>query len=126
MAVIGIVASVVLGVSFVVAGASKLAIGPVWPQQARDLGAPGWAIPVTPWVELVVGALLITQVARVPTAVVAVAVLMVFTGLLGLRLSQGRRPPCACFGAWSASPIGPRHLLRNAVLIALGIVAILA
>jgi uncharacterized membrane protein YphA (DoxX/SURF4 family) len=122
----GLVASVVLGVSFVVAGASKLAIGPVWPQQARDLGAPGWAIPVTPWIELVVGALLVTQVARVPVAVVAVAILVVFTGLLALRLSQGRRPPCACFGAWSASPIGPRHLLRNAVLIALGVVAILA
>jgi uncharacterized membrane protein YphA (DoxX/SURF4 family) len=123
MELVGIVASVVLGVSFVVAGASKLSIGPVWPQQARDLGAPSWSIAATPWIELVLGALLITQVARRPFSVVAIGVLLVFTGLLALRLAQGRRPPCACFGAWSARPIGPAHLVRNTALIAVGVVA---
>jgi uncharacterized membrane protein YphA (DoxX/SURF4 family) len=123
---VGTVAAVILGVSFVVAGASKLSIGPVWHQQARDLGAPSWSIAATPWIEIVLGALLVTQFARRSVAVLAIVVLVVFTGLLGLRLAQGRRPPCACFGAWSATPIGPGHLARNAALIALGVIAAVA
>lgn len=123
--VVGLGASIVLGVAFVVAGASKLAIGPVWPQQARDLGAPRWAIPVTPWVELVLGALLVVQIGRPLVSAAAVVVLLVFTGLLIVRLAQGRRPPCACFGAWSARPIGPWHLVRNSALIAIGLLAAL-
>lgn len=123
---IAVAAAVLLGAAFVVAGASKLSIGPMWAQQARDLGAPGWAIPVTPWIELVLGALLVTQVARPFTALAAIGVLVVFTGLLVLRLSQGDRPACACFGAWSASPIGPWHVVRNVVLIGLGVLAAVA
>lgn len=121
-----VVAAVVLGAAFVVAGASKIAMGEQWPAQARDLGAPGPVIPLVPWVELVIGALLVVQFARTVTALVALAVLVVFTGLLVLRLAQGRRPPCACFGAWSATPIGPRHVARNVVLMALAVVAAVA
>jgi uncharacterized membrane protein YphA (DoxX/SURF4 family) len=124
--VAGVVAAVVLGAAFVLAGASKLAAGEQWPAQARDLGAPGPVIPLVPWVELVIGALLVVQFARTVTAVVALVVLVVFTGLLVLRLAQGRRPPCACFGAWSATPIGPRHVARNVVLMALAVVAAIA
>jgi hypothetical protein len=43
-----VVASVVVGVAFVVAGASKLAAGPSWPVQARGLGAPDWSIGLVP------------------------------------------------------------------------------
>jgi len=121
--VVAVVASVLLGGSFLVAGGSKVAAGAVWPQQARDLGAPGWVVPVLPWVEIVVGAALVTQLARVAAAVVAAALLAAFTALIVLRLAQGRRPPCACFGAWSAKPLGPGHVVRNAVLFALAIVS---
>lgn len=124
MSWLGVVASLVLGAAFVVAGASKLAIGPVWPQQARDLDAPSWTIPIVPWVELVVGAVLVTQLARRPSALVATAILAVFTALLLVRLAQGRRPPCACFGAWSARPIGPWHIVRNLALLGVGVVAV--
>ena len=37
----GVVASVVLGVVFVVAGATKVIGGPAWAAEARDMGAPG-------------------------------------------------------------------------------------
>ena len=47
----------------------------------------------------------------------AVAVLAAFTALLGLRLAQGRRPPCACFGSLSTKPIGAGHLVRNALFL---------
>ena len=116
--VVGAIASIVLGLVFLVAGGSKIAAGPDWPVQAVGLGAPRGVIPFVPWVEIVVGAALVVQVARRPAALVALAILLVFTTLLASRLSEGKRPPCACFGAWSAKPLGPGHLARNAALIA--------
>lgn len=122
---IATVAAIVLGVAFVVAGGSKLAAGKAWPAQARGLGAPDWVVPFVPWVELGLGALLIVQVARRPAAIAAIVLLSVFTVLIAARLRRGEHPPCACFGAWSASPIGPGHLIRNAGLIACGVLALL-
>lgn len=118
-------ARICLGVAFLVAGGAKLA-APSWPGQARELGAPGFVIPFVPWIEIVVGALLCVQVAQPIPAVIALAMLVVFTGLLVLRLAQGKHPPCACFGSWSARPLGWRHLVRNAVLIAVAVLAISA
>jgi hypothetical protein len=46
--------------------------------------------------------------------------------LLAVRLKEGRRPPCACFGPWSARPIGPGSIARNVALIALALLAALA
>lgn len=125
MDALAVAASVALGVSFLVAGGSKVAAGAAWPQQARDLGAPAWVVPVLPWIEIVLGAVLVTQLGRAVAALVAAALLAAFTGLIVVRLAQGRRPPCACFGAWSAKPLGPGHVVRNAVLFALAVVAAL-
>lgn len=118
------VASVVLGVAFLVAGGSKIAAAESWPAQARGLGAPIWVIPFVPWVEIVVGAALIARFAPPWPALAALVMLVAFTVLIGVALSQGRRPPCACFGAWSAKPIGLGHLARNGVLILLAVVSL--
>ena len=123
--VVGAIASIVLGLVFLVAGGSKIAAGPDWPVQAVGLGAPRGVIPFVPWVEIVVGAALVVQVARRPAALVALAILLVFTTLLATRLSEGKRPPCACFGAWSAKPLGSGHLDRNAALIAVAGLALM-
>ena len=56
-------------------------------------------------------------------AVAAAALLGAFTVLLVVRLAQGRRPPCACFGAWSTRPVGFGSVARNVVLIALALLA---
>ena len=42
------------------------------------------------------------------------------------RLAEGRRPPCACFGALSRRPVGPGSVVRNVVLIALALLAAFA
>ena len=126
MDVVAALAGVLLGLSFLVAGGSKIAASGSWPEQARGLGAPGWAIPLVPWVELVLGAVLVVQVTPVAAGLAATGVLTLFTVLIGRRLAAGEHPPCACFGAWSASPIGWRHLVRNGVLIALAVVVIVA
>ncbi len=124
MDTVALIASIVVGAAFLVAGGSKLAAGAAWPNQARGLGAPAWSIPIVPWVELVLGAVLVTQLARRPAAVLAIGLLVVFTALIAKRLSEGARPPCACFGAWSATPLSWRHLARNAALIVAAVLAL--
>lgn len=83
-------------------------------------------IPVLPWFEILLGAVLVVQLAPIPVAVVALIALAAFTGLIVRRLAQGEHPPCACFGAWSTKPLGPGHLVRNGVLMLLAVIIIAA
>ncbi len=120
---LAVVASIIVGVAFLLAGAAKIAAGQRWPTQAAALGAPRIVVPVLPWAEIVVGALLCAQVARPVIASLAALMLVAFSALLAIRLGQGERPPCACFGSWSAKPLSWKHLARNGVLLALAVVA---
>jgi hypothetical protein len=123
--VIAVVAGAIVGIAFLLAGGTKLRAGPSWPDEAHEMGAPGWVVPVLPWFELVLGGLLVAQLGLPVTAVMALALLGAFTALIIRRLAQGRHPPCACFGAWSRRPLGWRHVVRNVVLMALALVAAL-
>jgi len=125
MSVVPEIAAILVGLAFVVAGGSKLAARESWPVQARGLGAPRWTIPLVPWVELGIGALLIVQLLVVPMAVAAVLLLVVFTVMIVRKIAAGEHPPCACFGAWSAKPIGWGHIARNATLLILAVAAAL-
>ncbi|MEO7369543.1 MAG: MauE/DoxX family redox-associated membrane protein [Ilumatobacteraceae bacterium] len=118
--------SVLLGAVFVVSAVMKLAAPQQWRGQAAELGVPPAVATVVPFAELLVGALLIAQLARHVVALVAGVMLVAFTGLLVVRLSQGRRPPCACFGAWSTKPIGWLDVVRNAVFVAVAVVVAIA
>lgn len=120
MSALALVAGLIVGAAFVVAGASKLAAGRGWNQ----LRVPAWLAAPVPFVEIVVGALLIVQLWRPWPAVAALALLVAFTALLLAHLRAGSRPPCACFGAWSAKPISWHHLARNLVFLALAILAL--
>ena len=123
---VAVAASIVLGAVFIVAGASKLAAGARWRAQAADLGVPGLVAVVVPWAELAVGSCLVAQLAPPVPALVAVGLLLAFTPLLLVRLRDGSRPPCACFGTWSASPLSWVHVVRNVALLALAAVMLLA
>jgi len=81
---------------------------------------------VLPWFEILLGAVLVSGLARPAAAALAGLVLLAFTGLLVLNLARGRRPPCACFGASSRRPIGPGSVVRNLVLLALAVIAFVA
>jgi hypothetical protein len=118
-----VVASIVLGVVFVVSGITKIA--------APRSGARSLPISVC---------LVRCDRSAVPGAggrrparrparpivrrVVAGVMLAAFTVLLIVRLKQGRRPPCACFGALSTKPIGWGNVVRNVVF--LGLAAVVA
>ncbi|HSM67496.1 MAG TPA: MauE/DoxX family redox-associated membrane protein [Ilumatobacteraceae bacterium] len=117
-------ASVLLGIAFLVAGGSKLAAGAAWPEQARGLGAPSVVVPALPWLELALGAALVVQLVPAVTGTLAIVLLGAFTVLIVRRLAQGRHPPCACFGAWSSKPLGWGHVARNLVLVALAVVTV--
>jgi hypothetical protein len=122
----GTVAGIIVGAVLLLSGALKLAAGRRWTEQAVELGTPRFAIPVVPWIEIVLGALLTAGVALPVTGLVAAALLAVFTVLLAVRLAQGRRPPCACFGRLSTRPVGPGSIVRNLILIALALLAAFA
>jgi uncharacterized membrane protein YphA (DoxX/SURF4 family) len=120
-----VVASVFLGAVFIVSGVTKIVAMQQWRAQAADLGVSGLVVGGLPYAELGIGALLVAQIARRPVALVAGVVLVAFTTLLAVRLSQGRRPPCACFGVLSSKPISWTNVARNAVFIALAAVVAL-
>lgn len=122
----GVVCSIVLGITLVVAGGSKIAAAGSWPEQARGLRAPRWAIPIVPWFEIVLGATLIVQLWPVGAALAALGLLVAFTVLIVARLRAGDHPPCACFGRWSAAPLGWGHVARNVALMALAVGAAVA
>lgn len=126
MSAVGLVASVLLGVVFLVSGGAKIAAGPAWPEQAAALGAPSVVVPLLPWAEIVLGAILVMQLAPVVACVVALVLLAAFTALIIRRLSQGQHPPCACFGSWSARPLGAGHVARNVAFMLLGVLALVA
>ena len=118
-------AAIALGAVFVVAAVAKIVAGTTWVAQARELGAPTPVATALPGIELVVGALLVTGVAGPIPAVVAAMLLLVFSVAIARQLVDGRHPPCACFGAWSQRPLGEGHLLRNAGLIVVALLALL-
>jgi uncharacterized membrane protein YphA (DoxX/SURF4 family) len=119
------VASAALGAVFLISGVLKVSAPQQWHAQSAGLGVARPIAAVVPFAEVVVGTLLVTQIARRVAALAAVVLLVGFTTLLVLRLVQGRRPPCACFGAWTTKPIGWRNVLRNAVFLALAAVVAL-
>ena len=117
-----VAASVVLGVIFLFAAVAKVSSPRQWQVQSADLGVPRVVALLVPFAEAVVGALLVTQLVRRVVAIVATLMLLAFTTLLAVRLRQGRRPPCACFGALTAKPIAWSNVGRNAVFLALAVV----
>lgn len=123
MSAVAAAAAIALGLAFLLAGVAKLAAGRGWPSMAATMGVPAVAAAAVPWVELVLGGALVARLAMPVPAVAAIVVLTAFTVLIVRRLAAGDHPPCACFGAWSARPLGRAHVARNAVLLALAVVA---
>ena len=124
MDVIGRIASIGLGVMFVVSGGFKLADGPAWPRMAADLGVARPLAIAVPWYEIVLGALLIAGIVSPWAEIAATVTLLAFTVVIILRLRDGSRPPCACFGSRSKRPLGRRQVARNVILLAVALIAV--
>lgn len=122
---LGIIAGTVIGVIFVAAGSSKLSSVEQWRVSARDMGVPSSLGGLVPWVEIVLGGLVIARIGLPWSAWAVVVVLIGFTVVILRHLLRGYRPGCACFGERSATPLGARHVARNATFIAIGVLAAL-
>ena len=117
----------VVGVVFIFAGIQKLLAGIEWLVQAKQLRPPRIAkpfVPLVPYIELIVGGLLIVGMQEMPVRIAAIILLSSFTVLLVARLAAGERPPCACFSFRSTRPIGWSNVTRNAGLLALLVASI--
>ncbi|GAB2551679.1 hypothetical protein GCM10027167_68730 [Nocardia heshunensis] len=87
---------------------------------ARLVPTVAWSLPM---VEASIALGVAAPYVCVPASVAGVILMGVFTGAVAWRLWQGERPACACFGEPSATPIGPGTLVRNLVLLAVGVAA---
>jgi uncharacterized membrane protein YphA (DoxX/SURF4 family) len=117
-------ARVFLGVALLLAGIAKVGAGARWLDQAMSLGVKRPLAAVLPWLELVTGAAVAAGVAEPWPAAIAVGLLAVFTVWIAVHLVRGEHPPCACFGSLSAAPLSWWHVVRNGVLMALGVLSI--
>lgn len=79
---------------------------------------------VVPWIELVIGLLVFAGTFSPWPSIAAGCLVVAFTVLIVLRIRDGSRPPCACFGARSSRPIGAAHVIRNVILLGLAAIAI--
>ena len=81
---------------------------------------------VFPYIELVVGILLVVGLFTRLAAVVSVGLYMVFTGLIIYDLSRGQDASCHCFGKFSEEKLTPVAVVRNVALMALAVLLALA
>lgn len=122
---VGVLSGTVIGVVFVAAGASKLSALTEWRASATDMRVPVVVSALVPWLEVMLGALVIARIGLPWTGWAVVVVLAVFTAAIVRQLLAGYRPGCGCFGQRSVAPIGARHVVRNVVLMVVAAVAAL-
>jgi hypothetical protein len=115
----------VLAATLVVAAIGKLRNRHELPAQLGAFGIPNGAVTTVavalPIVELAVAAALLGWWNSAVPAWAAVVLLALFTA--GLVRAVARGAPCPCFGAPSSGPAGGASIVRNAVLLALGVIA---
>jgi hypothetical protein len=117
-------ARVLLGAAMLAAGGSKIQSTRRWVDQARGLDVPRPVAVSLPWLEVGLGALVVSGFAAPWPTVVVLAVLGAYTAWIVGLLVRGRHPPCACFGALSVAPLSWWHVARNGGLMLLGVPAI--
>jgi len=115
---------------FAVAGVAKLFDLKGSQRALWDFGVPEkLALPggvVLPFVELVTAALLVFEPTAQLGALLALLLLLGFMAGIANALRQGIAPDCNCFGQLHSAPAGPETLIRNGVLAALALVALVA
>ena len=108
---------IALGAVFVAAAIPKIADPPAFAHMIYNYRlTPGSLVNglalVMPWIELVVGLLLILGVWRREAALLAAVLLFVFLGAIGWNLARGHAVDCGCFDVRSAGKT-PEQLLSE-------------
>lgn len=108
---------IALGAVFVAAALPKVADPPAFAHMIYNYRlVPGGLVNalalLMPWLELLVGILLIVGVWRREAALVAALALLVFMGAIGWNLARGHAVDCGCFDVRSAGKT-PEQLLSD-------------
>jgi hypothetical protein len=121
-----LVARITLAAAFGLSAATKLAHRSAFARGLEDFGVPGsaavaWGLPP---VEGGLALLLVTVRGHAWPAVLAIAVLAVFTAAVVANLVGGRPAPCPCFGppGAGARPVSAATVARNGCLVGLAVV----
>lgn len=117
-----VVARVVAGALFVIAGLSKIGEAP---QLAEDIAnfhlvPGGWQnamAVVLPWIELLAGGAMLTGVRGRAGAWLATAMMVVFTLAVVSAMARGLDIACGCFGTLDAPRVGTLKLAENGALL---------
>ena len=126
--IVALVARLVLAAVFSGAGVAKLrdrdgtrtaVVGFGAPQRLAGVLAIG-----IPLAELATAGLLLPASTAVYGALAAVALLTLFTAAIGVSLARGRAPDCHCFGQLHSAPASWKTLVRNTVLLGIGVLAV--
>ncbi len=119
-----VAARLILGIVFLSSGALKIR-DPSWLPTARKFGAPRLVAVALAPVEILLGAMLLVGAASPWSSIAAEIILAIFTVamLRVMRRPLDQRPICACFGRWSARPVGSSSVVRNLILLVLAAVS---
>lgn len=118
------VAQLAIGGVFLAAALAKIGDAPWFAQQVSNFRlAPVWSenlVAMTlPWIELLAGLALVLGVRRRAGAVIAFALMILFTIAVGAAWARGLDFRCGCFGKLGAGTIGARKFAENVALVAL-------
>ena len=117
----------VLGGLLVLAGVSKLVDRPAFRQAVAEYQVLPAALErpfatALPWLEVVLGALLLLGLATNVAAALGAALFLSFGIAIGVNLARGRSFDCHCFGSVQRDPIGWAALVRSAALVVAAVV----
>lgn len=129
MRLILLLARLGLGITLLIAGASKATGRLKFEQSLYKFGfvpvatvrALSFIVPVT---EVLLGILLVIGLFAREAAIASGFLISVFSVGIALNLMENRRVECGCFGVFSERPVTGWSLLRNGVLV--GIAALIA
>ena len=126
MNAVGLVSGVLLGVVFVWSGASKLWAGDNWRVSDTPFSTSRPSLDRVverslPWIEIVLGAVLVAQISPIVFGPAAGVLLLGFTVALVRVVRSGEATPCMCFGSVSRANVTWRHVVRNLGLVALAV-----
>lgn len=113
---------IILGALFIFASLSKIVDPAAFSRTVYHYQLlPGWVVNlvaiILPWIELLVGVLLVTGVRLGGALLVAITSLVVFLVAMSTALARGLNIDCGCFSA-SGTPLGIDRIIGDLVLIA--------
>ena len=117
----GLAAGLVLAGVFAFSGLAKLVDREGTRTAVDEFGVPtrliGFLALALPLTELVVAILLLPSATRVVGAAGSLALLGVFSAVVGMSLVRGQAPECHCFGTLRSEPASWKTLVRNSLFM---------